>query len=134
MANNLYIAATGPESGKIIMVLGVMETLSRSIRNIGFFRPVIKAVEPPDNDIQLILNRYSPGLSYADTYGCTYAEAHEKIARGQRKELLNDILDKYKRLESQCDFVLCEGTDYTGVSSALEFDFNADVASNLNAR
>lgn len=131
MANNLYIAATGPESGKIIVVLGVMETLSRSVRKIGFFRPVIKAVEPPDNDIQLVLNRYSPGLSYADTYGCTYAEAHEKIARGQSKELLNDILDKYKRLESQCDFVLCEGTDYTGVSSALEFNFNADVASNL---
>ena len=31
MANNLYIAATGPESGKIAVVLGVMETLSRSI-------------------------------------------------------------------------------------------------------
>jgi phosphate acetyltransferase len=53
------------------------------------------------------------------------------IAKGQSNELLNAILTKYKRLESQCDFVLCEGTDYTGVSSALEFDFNADVASNL---
>jgi phosphate acetyltransferase len=65
MANNLYIAATGPESGKITLVLGVMETLSRSISNIGFFRPVIKAVEPPDNDIQLVLNRYNPRLSYS---------------------------------------------------------------------
>jgi phosphate acetyltransferase len=27
--------------------------------------------------------------------------------------------------------VLCEGTDYTGVSSAFEFDFNAAVANNL---
>ncbi len=131
MSNSLYIAATGPESGKITVVLGVMETLSRSIQNIGFFRPVIKDVEPPDNDIQLVLNRYNPGLSYADTYGCTYAEAHERIARGQNKELLSDILSKYKQLESQCNFMLCEGTDHTGVSSALEFDFNANVASNL---
>ena len=131
MANNLYIAATGPKSGKITVVLGVMETLSRSISKIGFFRPVIKAVEPPDNDIQLILNRYNPNLSYDDTYGCIYAEARAMIAEGQTNELLNAILTKYKRLESQCDFVLCEGTDYSGVSSALEFDFNADVASNL---
>ncbi|WP_163338507.1 phosphate acetyltransferase [Desulfopila sp. IMCC35008] len=131
MANNLYIAATGPESGKSTLVLGVMETLSRRIHNIGFFRPVIKAVKPLDNDIQLVLNRYNPGLSYDDTYGCTYAEAREMIATGQIKELLNTILSKYKKLERQCDFVLCEGTDYTGVSSALEFDFNAQVASNL---
>jgi len=82
MANNLYIAATGPESGKIMLVLGVMEILSRSTSSIGFFRPVIKAVEPPDNDIQLVLNRYHPSLSYADTYGCTYAEAREMIAKG----------------------------------------------------
>lgn len=131
MANNLYIAGTGPESGKITLALGVMEALSRSISNIGFFRPVIKAAEPPDNDIQLILKRYNPRLPYTDTYGCTYAEASEMIAKGQSSELLIAILTRYKRLESQCDFVLCEGTDYTGVSSALEFDFNAAVASNL---
>jgi phosphate acetyltransferase len=27
--------------------------------------------------------------------------------------------------------VLCEGTDFSGVSSAFEFDFNAEVAANL---
>ena len=52
------------------------------------------------------------------------------IAKGQYNELMDTIVSKYKRLESQCRFVLCEGTDYSGVSSALEFDFNADVASN----
>jgi hypothetical protein len=46
-----------PESGKGIFVLGVMELLSRRIRNIGFFRPVIKSSDTPDNDIQLILSQ-----------------------------------------------------------------------------
>jgi phosphate acetyltransferase len=41
------------------------------------------------------------------------------------------ILEKYKALEEQCDVLLCAGTDYTGVSEALEFDFNVDVATNL---
>ena len=53
------------------------------------------------------------------------------VSHGQYDMLLKNILDKYKVLESQCDFVLCEGTDYTGVSSAFEFDFNAGVANNL---
>ena len=124
MANNLYITSMEAESGKITLVLGVMETLSRHIRNVGFFRPVIIASDPPDNDIQLILNRYNPHLLYADTYGCTLDEARDLIAKGQYNELLNTIVSKYKRLESQCRFVLCEGSDYTGVSSALEFDLD----------
>lgn len=33
--------------------------------------------------------------------------------------LLKNILDKYKALESRCDYVLGEGTDYTEVSSAF---------------
>jgi phosphate acetyltransferase len=53
------------------------------------------------------------------------------VSHGQSDALLKNILEKYKALESQCDFVLCEGTDYTGVSSAFEFDFNAGVANDL---
>jgi phosphate acetyltransferase len=131
MANNLYIASMEAESGKITVVLGVMETLLRRIRRVGFFRPVIIASDPPDNDIQLILSRCNPGLSYTDTYGCTLDEARDLIAKGQYDELLNRIINKYKQLEAKCAFVLCEGTDFTGVANALEFDFNADVASNL---
>jgi phosphate acetyltransferase len=133
MSNNLYIATMEPESGKEIFVLGVMELLSRRIRNIGFFRPVIKSSDKPDNDIELILSRYNHELSYEDTYGCTHEEARNMIAEGQYNELLKNIVSKYKRLEGQCPFVLCEGTDFTGVSSAFEFDFNADVANNLGA-
>lgn len=133
MANNLYITSIEAESGKLTLVLGVMEMLIRQIRNVGFFRPVITASTPPDNDIQLILSRYNPNLPYADTYGCTLDQARDMIARGQYNELLDTIVSKYKRLESQCRFVLCEGTDFTGIASALEFDFNADVASNLGS-
>ena len=133
MANNLYIAAIEAGSGKIALVLGVMETLLRRIRKVGFFRPVILSGDPPDNDIQLILSRYNPDLSYDDTYGCTLDQARDMISNGQNNELMDVIVSKYKRLESQCRFVLCEGTDYTGISSALELDFNADVSSNIGA-
>ena len=111
MSNNLYIAAMEPDSGKATLVLGVMEMLSTRIRYIGFFRPVIKSSEKPDNDIQLILSRYNQELPYEDTYGCTHEEAQNLIADGQYNKLLKSIVSKYKELEGQCPFVVCEGTD-----------------------
>lgn len=133
MADSLYITAIEADCGEITVVLGVMETLLRRIRKVGFFRPVILTDDPPDNDIQLVLSRYNPQLPYAATYGCTRDQARNLIARGRHDELLTLVVDRYRQLESQCGFVLCQGTDYTGGSSSLEFDFNAEMASNLGA-
>jgi phosphate acetyltransferase len=107
-----------------------MELLSRRLQNIGFFRPIIPDVKR-DNNIQLILNRYNLKPAYEDMYACKHEVARRMVSHGQYDMLLKNILDKYKALESRCDFVLCEGTDYTGVSSAFEFDFNAGVANDL---
>ena len=130
MSKNLYIATMEPRGGKSVVALGIMELLSRRLNKIGFFRPVIPDVER-DNNIQLILSRYNLKLSYEKMYAYRHEDAQHMVAVGQYDALLKNILSRYKALESQCDFVLCEGTDYTGVSSAFEFDFNADVANNL---
>ncbi|MDV7402167.1 AAA family ATPase, partial [Arthrospira platensis SPKY1] len=58
MADNLYIAATEPMSGKSLVALGVMELLSRRRARLGFFRPVVASADAPDNDIELIAKRY----------------------------------------------------------------------------
>ena len=110
-----------------------MEVLSRRIRNAGYFRPVIPSGSQPDNNIQLIRTRYCRELAYEDMYGITNNAAQKMSTRGQDAPLLNKILLKYKALESKCKFVLCEGTDFTGVSSAFEFDFNAEVANNIGS-
>ena len=130
MANKLYIATMEARSGKSVVALGIMEFLSRRLRKIGFFRPIIPDVER-DNNIQLILNRYNLQLAYEDMHAYTHDEAQNLVAHGQYDTVLKTILSKFKALESRCGFVLCEGTDYTGASSAFEFDFNADVANNL---
>jgi phosphate acetyltransferase len=130
MSKNLYIATMEPRGGKSVVALGIMELLSRRLHKIGFFRPIIPDVER-DNNIQLILSRYNLKLSYDQMYAYRHEDAQHMAAVGEYDALLKNILAKYKTLESQCNFVLCEGTDYTGVSSAFEFDFNADVANNL---
>ena len=131
MANSLYIAGIEPGSGKSLVALGVMELLSRRVRQIGYFRPVIPSKEIPDNNIQLIDKRYNLGLNYEEMYAYAHDEAQMKVSDGSNEALLKKIYNKYKTLESKCKFVLCEGTDFSGLSSAFEFDFNADVAANL---
>ena len=132
MSKNLYIATMEPRAGKSVVALGIMEFLSRRLNKIGFFRPIIPDVKR-DNNIQLIKSRYTLKLPYENMYAYKHAEAQHMVATGQYNALLKNILSKYKALESQCDFVLCEGTDYSGVASAFEFDFNADVANNLGS-
>ena len=64
-------------------------------------------------------------------YAVTHEEARELYLADRYEELLKRILDSYKALEKECDFVLCEGTDFTGLSSAFELDFNARLANHL---
>lgn len=131
MANNLYIASTEPRSSKSLVALGVLELLSHRIQKLGFFRPVIRAGDEPDNDIELVRRRYGLPLPYESLYAATHEDARHLAASGRMDELLENILTKYKALERQCDFIVCEGTDFSGVATAFEFDFNAQVANHL---
>ncbi len=131
MPKNLYIASTEPRSSKSLVALGVMESLSRRIDKLGFFRPVIQVGDQPDNDIQLIRQRYALQQPYEASYAVSHQEARRLAADERLDELLHRILAKYKQLEGQSDFVVCEGTDFTGVAAAFEFDFNAQIANHL---
>ena len=64
-------------------------------------------------------------------YAYAHDDAQAMVSEGSTETLLKEVFNKYKVLESKCQFVLCEGTDFSGLSSAFEFDFNADVAANL---
>lgn len=48
-----------------------------------------------------------------------------------RGEILDGIIEKYKQVEAAYDFVLVEGTDFSGEGSVFEFDVNVLIAKNL---
>ena len=131
MAENLYISGAERGSGKSVIVLAMMEFLSGHGGRVGFFRPVIRSGEQRDELIHLIAERYRLDIPYEAMYGCSSELARELIAANRYDELLKTILVKYRDLQSSCDRVLCAGTDYRAGHSALEFDFNSDVANNL---
>ena len=131
MAQSLYIVAIGPQSGKSLVALGIMELLSRRLRRVGYFRPIIPSHAVADNNLQLIKTRYRLEFDYDEMFAMSHDEAQHLSAEGRTDQIIKTILDKYKRLESKCDFVLCEGTDFSGLSLPFEFEFNAEVANNL---
>jgi phosphate acetyltransferase len=64
-------------------------------------------------------------------YGCTYDVARDMIIKDRGDDLLKLIMEKYKALEGECDFIVCCGSDFIGPVATLEFDFNAKIANNL---
>ncbi len=133
MLKSLYITGLGPQSGKAVVALGLMEQLTARYRTVGLFRPVVAGGDVPDRIIALMRERYHFPFSADELFGVTMAEASPLLAAGRQDELYSRILERYKALEAKCDSVLCAGTDYTGVSTSLEFAFNVEVARNLGS-
>lgn len=131
MSNSVYIAGTGPATGKSVVVLGMMELLSRRGRRIGFFRPVVEKDTISDHLIGLVTSRYDIQPPRESMFGTTHSIAREMISRHRENELYSLILEKFRSLAHECDFVVCVGTDYTAMHLALEFDFNVELARNL---
>ncbi len=131
MAKGIYIASIQPRAGKSLAALGLMELASRRVEHLGFFRPVVSGRAESDREISLMRYRYGLKQDAEASSGGPYDEARAMAGADQSDELLARILRRYKDLESQCDFVVCEGTDYTGVGAAFEFEFNARVAAHL---
>lgn len=133
MSNNLYIAASESHAGKSLIAMGFMELLSRHVKKIGFFRPIVRSEEEMDTHVKLIAERYKLPFRYSDMYGMTSSQALEFFQSGDQDSLLTGVLNKYKKLERECDFILIEGTDFRGTLVSFEFDMNARFANNLGA-
>ena len=130
LARNLYITAMEPESGKSVVALGLMELLSAKVERLGFFRPIVSVRNEADASIELLRRRYHLAASTEEMYALSQDEAS---SIGDYEALRTRVVEAYKALERSCDFVLCEGTDFTGAAPALDFGLNADLANELGA-
>jgi phosphate acetyltransferase len=135
MTRSIYVSTVEPGCGKVIISLGLVELALRQTSRVGFFRPVIQTPEAGkrDEDIDLILRYFGLPQAYQDSYAWHLHEVQERLGSHHEDEVIEHIIERYKALESQCDFVLIEGTDFLSHLSALEFDLNALVARNLSA-
>ncbi len=134
MANKLYVAGTEPRSGKSAIILGMMELLTRNIKKVAFFRPLIDVNHSRgevDNTINLIKHHYNLCAGYDEMYAFTVTEASQLIAMGRNAELHEGILTQYNNLAGKSDFVLCEGIELEGATASFDFDINVEISNNL---
>ena len=130
---SIYVTALEPKSGKLMVTLGLMEVVTRLVSRVGFFRPVIRSGEKPDNDLSLILNRYNLDISYEDAHVFTVEEVHALGAEGKFKEIVQAIIERYNNIRDRFEFVLCEGFESSGISTGFDVDANINIAKNLGS-
>ena len=131
-AKSIYVFGE-PQSGKSVVLLGIMELLSRNVQKLGFFRPLVREGETKDDAIQLISSRYHLPFPNRIRYGMTLESARALVSEEKYDEILKRILQEYGSLESDCDVVVCLGTGFHDIPPGLALDFNIAVANNLGA-
>ena len=128
MARSIYITSTEGDSGKSTVALGITAALTGSVGKVGIFRPVARVADGSDYVVQLLLAHDGVDLTYEECVGVTYDDVH-----ADAEQALATIVARYHEVARRCDVVVIVGTDYTDVSGAAEFEFNARIAANLGA-
>src|SRR3954454_19617719 len=122
MTPGVYVMGCEPATGKSAVALGVRQLLARRVTRLGVFRPVV-ADREHDPLVELLRSDLVP---YEASCGVGYEDV-----RADEERALEEIVARYRALATQCDGVLVVGTDFSGVSTAGELQFNARVALNL---
>ncbi|WP_273565734.1 phosphate acetyltransferase [Maribacter halichondriae] len=133
MSKAIYVATTEPNSGKSIVSLGLMQLLLGKMAKVGYFRPIIDDLEKGkiDNHIKTVLTYFEVDLKPEDTYAYTRSQVVQLKNQDKDDEIVGHIIHKFKAIEDRFDFVLVEGTDFSGEGAIIEWDINVIIAKNL---
>lgn len=130
---SLYISAQEKNVGMLFVSMGMMEILKRNLHRVAFFRPVIETATSHDKDIDFILQRYGLDMDYEDAYGFDIAQIERMIAFEKADEVIKELIKKFKKLEENYDFVLCEGIPRSLLASVIDYDLNISIAQNFSS-
>ncbi|AUP80114.1 phosphate acetyltransferase [Flavivirga eckloniae] len=133
MSKGIYVATIEPNSGKSVVVLGLMRMLLGKTAKVGYFRPIIEDLEvgERDNHINTVMSHFELDINYKRTFAYTRSQVLDLYNQGKSGEVIDEIIKKYKDLEERFDFILVEGTDFSHENSSLELDINILISKNL---
>lgn len=133
MSKAVYIATTGPDSGKSIVSLGLMQMLLGKTAKVGYFRPIIDDFKlgDIDNHINTMISHFDLELTFEEAYAYTSSQVIIKKNQDKEAEIISTIITKFKAIEERFDFVLVEGTNFAGEGAIIEMDINVLIAKNL---
>tara|TARA_R110002050_G_scaffold16665_2_gene50266 strand:- start:6600 stop:8693 length:2094 start_codon:yes stop_codon:yes gene_type:complete len=129
----IYIVTTEPNSGKSIISLGLMQLLLGRTAKVGYFRPIIDDVPEgkTDNHIDTVLSYFNVDMKPEEAFAYTRSQVVQLKNLDKDDEIVGHIIHMYKTIEKKFDFVLVEGTDFSGEGAIIEWDINVLIAKNL---
>lgn len=133
MSKAIYIATIESHSGKSLVSLGFLRMMLTRSTKVGYFRPVINETEHGhfDNHTKTAINFFNLDLKMSECYAYKQSEVVELLSTGKTDEVIQTVIDKYKKLEDRFDYVLVEGSDFSEDGSIHELDLNLAIAKNL---
>ena len=135
MTKTIFIASAEPHSGKSIIALGLVNMLLGKAQKIGYFKPIINEDQAGKKDVHIetIMSYFDLPISYEDTFAFRRPEALHRLENKGQGEMIDIIINKFKKLEENYDFTVVEGSDFMGEGIAFEFEANVGIAKNLSA-
>ncbi len=130
---NLYISSLEPNSGLLIVTMGLIELLKSKVDKIAIFRPIIKDKTNQDYNIDFLIKYFNLEQRLEQSYGFTIDEAEDLISENKTPQLIESLLQKYHTLEREYDFVVIQGIDLDAFSKTLPQNLNHIIATNLQS-
>jgi len=128
VATSIYITSAEDNSGKSTVALGIMDRLQAQGKRVGIFRPITVPHGESDHILKSLLDHDSVDLSVEECIGVSYDDVHS-----DQESALATIVERFHRIEDDCDVVVVVGSDFSDVASPTELSFNARIAANLGA-
>ena len=134
MSKAIYIATVESNSGKSLISLGLLRMMLTKSTKVGYFRPIINEFDNNDYDehTNTAINFFNLDTDYEDCFAYKQGEVVALLSEGKEDEVIQKVIEKYKKLEANYDYVLVEGTDFSGEGGIIELDVNLMIAKNLN--
>ena len=140
MQRKIFVAATKQNDGKTTISLGLINSLKKKFKNIGFMKPVgqryvLEEGNKIDEDSVLIervcnTKDYLKDMSpIAIEKGFTEQYIKDQVS----EDLTKNIINSFNRISKGKELVVIEGTGHAGVGSVFDLS-NAKVAKLLGAK
>ncbi len=133
MSKAIYIATIESDSGKSLVSLGLLRMMLTKSSKVGYFRPIINEGKDGkyDDHTNTAINFFNLDIDYKDCYAYKQSEVVHLLSHGKADEVIHNVIKKYKYLENKYDYVLVEGSDFSGEGGFTELDVNLMIAKNL---
>ncbi|MBG7611111.1 phosphate acetyltransferase [Polaribacter sp. BAL334] len=133
MSKAIYITTIESNSGKSLVSLGILRMMLNKSSKVGYFRPIINKSNNSnfDDHTNTAIKYFNLNIKYEDCYTYEQSEIVALLSEGKSDEIIQKIINHYKKLEANFDYVLIEGTDFSGDGGFTEVDVNLMIAKNL---